>query len=89
VNTLFNDERTLTEVDEGNIHMVREMHSHADVLERVQHHDDELFESELNDRGTDDASWPKDRTYALFAERFRVEVHSMVLDLEAGPVTKA
>jgi hypothetical protein len=54
----------------------------------VQHNYDELFANELNDWCTDEALWPKDRSYALFAEWFSVEVHSMVLDLEDGPVTK-
>lgn len=88
VNTLLDDERTLTEVDECNIYLIREMHSNADVLEWVQHNYDELFANELNDWCTDEALWPKDRSYALFAEWFSVEVHSMVLDLEDGPVTK-
>ena len=39
-------------------------------------------------RSTDEDQWPADRDHALFATWFSVEVHSMVLDLEEGPVTK-
>lgn len=88
VNTLFEDETTLTDVDEGSIYLIREMRSNADVLEWVQHHYNKLFENELNDWCTDEALWPQDRTYAVFAAWFKVEVHSMVLDLEEGPITK-
>lgn len=46
------------------------------------------FVNELNDWCTDENRWPQHRTHKLFTEWFSVEVHSMVLDLEEGPVTK-
>lgn len=76
------------EKDECNIYLVREMESNEKVLAWVKRHFDELFVNELNDWNTDEGRWPQKRTYTMFAEWFTVEVHSMVLDLEEGPVTK-
>ncbi|MBK7085144.1 MAG: hypothetical protein IPH53_10935, partial [Flavobacteriales bacterium] len=54
----------------------------------VRKHFDELFVNELNDWCTDEERWPPGRTYKMFADWFTVEVHSMVLDVEEGPITK-
>lgn len=88
VNSLYNDGDTFDEKDECNIYLIREMSSNDDVLQWVKKHFDQLFENELNDWNTDEERWPQDRTYTLFQAWFDVEVHSMVLDLEDGPVTK-
>ncbi|MBK6627085.1 MAG: hypothetical protein IPJ87_13325 [Flavobacteriales bacterium] len=86
--TAFADGKGASERDECNIYLIREMGSNADVERWVKKHFDELFVNELNDWCTDEERWPKDRTYKMFAAWFEVEVHSMVLDLEEGPVTK-
>jgi hypothetical protein len=88
VNGLYTDGGNIHEKDECNIYLIREMGSNEDVLQWVRTHFDALFVNELNDWYTDEDRWPQDRTYALFTEWFNVEVHSMLLDLEDGPVTK-
>ncbi|HQV76203.1 MAG TPA: hypothetical protein PLE78_11975 [Flavobacteriales bacterium] len=87
-NSLFQDGTKLTSYDECNIYLIREMHSNEAVQHWVRENFDDLFVNELNDWCTDEDQWPADRDHALFATWFSVEVHSMVLDLEEGPVTK-
>jgi len=74
--------------DECNIYLIHEMGSNAEVLEWVKENFDHLFANELNDWYTDEDRWPADRTYAMFAAWFSVELHSMILDLEEDPITK-
>jgi hypothetical protein len=87
-NSVFKGGPPINERDECNIYLVREMASNEDVLKWVRKHFEDLFANELNDWCTDEDRWPQKRTYALFTAWFEVEVHSMVLDLEEGPVTK-
>ena len=81
-------ENPLTILDEHNVYLIREMDSNDDVRRWVKKHFDQLFVNELNDWFTDEGLWPKNRTYSLFTSWFDVEVHSMVLDMEEGPVEK-
>jgi len=44
----------------------------------------EVFERELFAWHTDSAAWPQRRTFAIFKQWFKVELHSIVEDLCAG-----
>ena len=87
-NKVYNDGHAFTGRDECNIYLVRERGSNEEVERWVRTHFDELFVNELNDWCTDEERWPPGRTYKMFADWFTVEVHSMVLDVEEGPITK-
>lgn len=87
-NSVVADGKPMNSRGECNIYLIREMGSNEDVMRWVKKHFDELFVNELNDWYTDEERWPTDRTYKMFSEWFDVELHSMVLDLEDGPVTK-
>jgi hypothetical protein len=78
----------ITVLDEHNVYLIREMDSNDEVRRWIKKHFDQLFVNELNDWYTDETFWPQRRTCKLFSEWFDVEVHSMVLDLEDGPVKK-
>jgi len=41
----------------------------------------EIFERELEGWHTDEADWPKMRTFAMFKQWFHLELHSVVEDL--------
>lgn len=41
----------------------------------------EIFERELDGWHADQSAWPKKRTYAIFKQWFRIELHSVVEDL--------
>ncbi|MBS1943048.1 MAG: hypothetical protein JST38_19470 [Bacteroidetes bacterium] len=86
--SVFADGKGMDARDECNIYLIHEMDHNEAVMRWVKKHFDELFVNELNDWCTDEKRWPRHRTYKLFAEWFSVEVHSVVLDLEEGPVTK-
>lgn len=68
--------------------MVRLMETREALGEWLVLNFDQLFDNELNDWYTAEQDWPQEHNYDMFAEWFDVEVHSMVLDLEEGPVTK-
>jgi hypothetical protein len=87
-NKVFDDGDKINGKDECNIYLVHAMANLDQVMEWLKDHFEEIFVNELNDWCTDEERWPQARTYALFASWFEVEVHSMVLDLEDGPVTK-
>jgi hypothetical protein len=40
-----------------------------------------IFENELFGWHTDETVWPKGRNFAMFKERFHIELHSVVEDL--------
>jgi hypothetical protein len=46
----------------------------------------EVFERELFEWHTDEADWPKKRTFGMFKKWFRIEIHSIVEDLCAYPI---
>jgi len=88
LHTVYPKDKGRDPQDECNIYLIHEMGSNEVVIDWIKEHYDHLFANELNDWNTDEDRWPKDRTYAMFAAWFTVEVHSMVLDLEDDPVTK-
>jgi hypothetical protein len=88
LNKVFNEERHISDKDENNIYLIREMGSNEDIKKWIKKNFDNLFANELNDWYTDESGWPTNRTYKMFRDWFDVEVHSMVLDLEEFPVTK-
>ena len=47
---------------------------------------EQIFESELWSWYTDERAWPEDRTFKLFLEWFTLEFHSVVEDLDEGPI---
>ena len=48
----------------------------------------DIFEYELDGWCTEEAWWPKDRTFKMFKEWFDVEVHSVVIDLDNSSIVK-
>jgi len=72
--------------DEVTVYLVRDYgydHEIEDILKLVF---EEVFERELEAWHTDEADWPKDRSFATFKRWFKIEMHSMVEDLCAGPL---
>jgi hypothetical protein len=46
----------------------------------------EIFVRELEGWHTIEADWPKKRTFAMFKQWFRVEMHSVVEDVGLEPI---
>lgn len=78
----------MSELDECNIYLIREMDSNEAIQKWLKKNFDNIFINELNDWHTDEQVWPDNRNYKMFSEWFDVELHSMILDLEKRPITK-
>ncbi len=87
-NSVFDDIPNKFSTQENNIYLIREMDSNQAIAMWIRRHFDQIFQNELNDWCTDEMKWPQKRTYKLFSEWFDIEICSMVLDLEDGPVEK-
>ena len=85
---IFHEEQTISDTEENNIYLIREMGSNENIKKWIKKNFDNIFVNELNDWYTDESVWPPNRTYKMFSEWFEIEIHSMVLDLEEFPVTK-
>jgi hypothetical protein len=46
----------------------------------------QLFEIELDSWNTDLKTWPKNRTYKLFCEWFKIEIHTEIIDFGKGAI---
>ena len=67
--------------DEQTVYLIPEYDDDDHAAEILKLVFAEVFERELFEWHTDEAAWPKDRTFALFREWFDVEFHSVVEDL--------
>lgn len=88
LNKIFKDEHPITEKEDNNIYLIREMDNNEDIKKWIKKNFDNLFINELNDWYTDESAWPTNRTYKMFSQWFDVEIHSIILDLEEFPVIK-
>ena len=88
INKVFKEDKPISELEENNIYLIREMRSNEEIKKWIKKNFDKIFVNELNDWYTDESVWPTNRTHKMFTDWFDVEVHSMVLDLEEFPVTK-
>lgn len=48
----------------------------------------DVFELELEAWYTDESAWPSPRTLAMFREWFKVEFHTLVMDLGDGQIVE-
>lgn len=88
VNSIYPDDEPISEKEENNIYLIREMDNNEQALNWIKRNFDALFTNELNDWYTDEIKWPKKRTFKMFSNWFDIEFCSMVLDLEEFDITK-
>lgn len=88
ISSIFKGEAPVFEKEESNVYLISEMDSNEDVKRWLKKNFDQIFTNELNDWYTVEDRWPKKRTYKMFEEWFDIEINSMILDLEDGPITK-
>ena len=88
VNSIFPDDKPIEEKDENSIYLIEEMMNNELVLNWIKRNFEMIFVNELNDWCTDEDKWPKRRTYKMFSDWFKVEISSMILDLEEYDITK-
>lgn len=81
---------TFLEVNsEPTIYLVPEDESDGEyILEWIEAYKKDLFDRALEDWCTDAKFWPKNRSIKVFNKWFKVEVHSMVIDLVSNPIKR-
>lgn len=88
LSSIYKDKKPIPEREENNVYLIREMDSNEEIRKWIKKNFDQIFINELNDWYTDEEGWPRKRTFKMFEDWFAVEINSMILDLEDGPVTK-
>jgi hypothetical protein len=89
VNSIEPDSPVETEmIKEGTVYLVKEMDSNEAIEKWLRKNFDSIFQNELNNWYTDEATWPQKRTFKQFTEWFSFEIHSMILDMEDGEIEK-
>jgi hypothetical protein len=72
--------------EEGIVYLIPE--TDADPDNWLRRHFLAMFEPELDAWYTDQAYWPKDRSFKAFKKFFKIRFCSMVMDLGKGPIEK-
>ena len=65
----------------GTAVLLPEFELEEDILEWVEENASWLFELQLESWTDDESQWPAERDLTMFREWFRVEVHSVVVDV--------
>ena len=71
---------------EKSVYLIPEYEDDVEAMEILSQCYDILFEMELEAWHTDDAAWPRDRTFKMFRDWFVIELHSVVEDLCGYPI---
>ncbi|WP_274584888.1 hypothetical protein V6667_06640 [Neisseria leonii] len=66
------------------VYLVPEAETPEAVVAYFDEHYPRVFAAELSAWEEDESRWPQDRGLAAFWQFFDVEIHDMVLDMEAG-----
>ena len=72
--------------EEGTVYLIPETDAEPEAW--LRRHYAPLFANELLAWCTDEAFWPRDRSYKAFKKFFRVRFCSIVLDLGRGPIER-
>jgi hypothetical protein len=65
----------------GTAYLLPELDQEEDILEWVEENFAWLFEFQLSAWTEDESAWPTDRTLKMFREWFRIDIHSVVVDV--------
>jgi hypothetical protein len=71
---------------EQTVYLVPEFGDASEAMEVLESVHAEIFARALEEWHTVEADWPKNRTFAMFKEWFRIEMHSVVEDLCLDPL---
>ncbi|MCB0750468.1 MAG: hypothetical protein KDC52_03230 [Ignavibacteriae bacterium] len=88
LNAIYKDDDPISEKEENNIYLIREMDSNDQIRNWIKKNFDDIFVNEHNDWYTEELKWPENRTFKMFSNWFDIEVCSMILDLEDSNITK-
>src|SRR5215831_10749024 len=71
---------------EPTVYLVPTLETQDEFMEWPGEYCDIIFAEALDGWWTDEGSWPPDRGITLFQEWFQCRLHSMVFDLDDGPL---
>jgi hypothetical protein len=78
---------TLEELsDDNDIFMIPDFDDLIDMEKWIEKRWHVFFDSMLFDWQTDEATWPKNRTYKMFRDWFEIKFHSLVWDMANEPL---
>ena len=78
------DADSLESDEEGTVYLIPEVEGRFESW--LKRNYKQMFEHELWSWCTDEAYWPKDRSFKAFQKFFRIRFHSVLLDLAKGPI---
>jgi hypothetical protein len=85
INAIYHED-PVKEVDEANVYLVDD--NIDDVEKWLKKKYDKFFTMELEDWHMNKKEWPQKRNYKMFKEWFRIDISTMVYDMENRPVYK-
>ena len=65
----------------GTAYLLPELELEEDVQEWIEENAAWLFEFQLSSWTDDESTWPRSRDFKTFREWFRIDVHSVVVDM--------
>jgi len=65
----------------GSAFLLPEVEAEEDLQEWVEDNFSWIFESQLSAWTEDESAWPDDRDLKLFKQWFRIDIHSVVIDV--------
>jgi hypothetical protein len=78
----------LGELGELTIYLIPECDNDKDLEKYLKENYKPIFDEELEGWFTDEKLLPKERTYAMFKEWFKITFHSMIYDMCEGDLIK-
>src|SRR5688500_4538363 len=81
-------ESPVLEIEEGTIYLIASKADPEEVEKWLKKNFDKIFQNELNDWHEDESDWPAKRTYDQFTKWFKIEIVTMILDIEDSPIRK-
>jgi hypothetical protein len=73
---------------EGTMYLISSKEETSEMERWLKKNFKDIFENELNEWCTDEATWPAKRTYALFSDWFEVRMYPITFDMEDSKLTK-
>ena len=74
--------------DSANVYLIPQLDSTEESLAFLKQNFTPFLEEELVGWCEDDDQWPKKHDWKLFEEWLEYEIHSMVTDMDEGPIIK-
>ena len=89
INKIYPEETPTEDSTEHNVYLIPQCDEEAQAWEWLAQGYDDIFKNELMEWTTNEKNWPQPRTFDLFKEWFKIEIHLSVNDLCTDNITPA